>query len=120
MKFKKIILVTLILLTILTIGAVSAFDDVDSLTDDATGDGNVIQTPDENEKLEITPEDFNVEINQNEININNESAVVISFDWPENTTSNDYIGVSLNDEGEFNFFKSEKQWNYYLREIIYI
>lgn len=107
MKFKKIILVTLILLTILTIGAVSAFDDADSLTDDATGDEDVIQTPDENEKLEIAPEDFNVEINQNEININNDSAVVISFDWPENTTSNDYIGVSLNDEGEYNFFKSE-------------
>ena len=37
----------------------------------------------------------------------NDSAVVISFDWPENTTSNDYIGVSLNDEGEYNFFKSD-------------
>ena len=91
MKFKKIMLVTLILLTILTMSAVSAFDDADSLTDDATGDEKVIQTPDEDEKLEIAPEDFNVEINENEIYINNESAVVVSFNWP-----NDVSGVPGN------------------------
>ena len=45
MKFKKIMLITLLLLAVLTIGAASAADDVDALAVDDVGDETVVEAP---------------------------------------------------------------------------
>lgn len=51
MKFKGMMLVTLVLLAILTIGAVSASDDADALAADDTGDA-IVEAPAEDASLE--------------------------------------------------------------------
>lgn len=45
MKFKKIMLITLLLLAVLTIGAVSATENVDAVAVEDTGDENVVEAP---------------------------------------------------------------------------
>lgn len=45
MKYKKIMLITLLLLAIFTIGAASAADNADALAVDDTGDDQVVETP---------------------------------------------------------------------------
>ena len=65
MNFKKIVLITLLLLAVLTIGAVSAADDVDALAADDTGDDQVFETPVEDASLEADETDDVFEGNSN-------------------------------------------------------
>lgn len=59
MRFKKAMLITLLLLAVLTIGAASAADDTDALAVDDTGDELVVEAPvtDENEVAASVDED---------------------------------------------------------------
>jgi hypothetical protein len=108
MKFKKVLLVTLFLLAVLTIGAVSAADDVDALAADDSGDEEVIETPVEDNLVEAdenadalgdpNPEDFNVTIS-NQVDIDDASATAVSWDWPSEVASSGYVKVDV--EGGF-------------------
>ena len=91
MNFKKIVAITLLLLAILTISAVSAAEDADALAVDDGGDEQIIETPvddvemtspDENNEVLQDPaaDDFNVVI-KSEASINSKEAVV-SFNLP--------------------------------------
>lgn len=91
MNFKKIVAITLLLLAILTVGAVSAAEDTDALAVDDVGDEQIIEAPvddvellgsDENNEVLQDPaaEDFNVVI-KSEADIKSKEAVV-SFDLP--------------------------------------
>lgn len=102
MNFKKIMLITL-LLAVLTIGAVSAADDVDVLAVDDAEDEAVVEAPVEEDMVEtpesgdalgeVSAEDFNVIITDDEIDVDDEDATVVSFVWPENATDNVIVDV---------------------------
>ena len=125
MKYKKLMLVTLLLLAILTIGAVSAAEDADALAVDNGGDEQIIETPvddverigsdDGNEVLQDpAPEDFNVVI-KSEADIKSNEAVV-SFNLPnyvkEKNSSvypesyNDHVEVSVEGGSSFRFYNT--------------
>ena len=125
MNFKKIVAITLLLLAILTISAVSAAEDADALAVDDGGDEQIIETPvddvemistdESNEVLQDpAPEDFNVVI-KSEANINSKDAVV-SFNLPnyvkEKNSSvypdvyNDHVEVSVEGGSSFRFYNT--------------
>ena len=85
MKFKKIILVTLLLLTVLTISSVSATDD--NITKD------VINIPDNNEPVDIIEEPSDIVLNANEnketIELNEKSSEISSNDETNIISSQD-------------------------------
>lgn len=94
---KKIVLITLLLLAIFSIGAVSAADDVDALSVDDDIDEQVIEAPvsDDDVLADPVPEDFNVVITDNEIDVDDEDATVVSFNWPSYVTANDFVRVDV-------------------------
>ncbi len=99
MKINRILLVSLLLLTIFTIGAVSAADNT-NLTD--SGD-NIIQTPEEDVELEDTPssDDDYVKaeiLPDDDIKVN--EVVNIHIELDENTTG--YLHYYLDEPGEDN------------------
>jgi hypothetical protein len=111
MKFKKIMLITLLLLAVLTIGVASASEDVDSLAVDDAGDEQVVEAPvdedvveaDESDvALELTPEDFNANITEEVIDVEDEDAVVVTFYCPEDVNPNDQIQVRYG-EGDVDY-----------------
>ncbi len=125
MKYKKIMLITLLLLAIFTISAASASDNVDALAVDDTGDDQVVEAPvddveligsDENNEVLQDPaaDDFNVVI-KSEANIKSKDAVV-SFVLPsyvkEKDNSlypefyNDHVEVSVEGGSSFRFYKT--------------
>ena len=106
MKYSKIILVMTILLTILTISAVNAVENTDSIALNDTENKEIIETPINEEllenygnddKLNVDASDFNVKINDKEIYCKDSNAVVISFNWPEEISQTGYIRVSYKD-----------------------
>ena len=111
MKFKKIMLITLLLLAVLTIGAVSAAEDADVLAVEDAGDEAVAEAPaddivsasveddaveaDEiNDELkEVNPDDFNVWVSNKTLDADNDKdEVVITFTSPQDA------------DGEFKIF----------------
>ena len=111
MNIKKMMLIS-ILLAILTIGAVSASEDVDdALTVEDGGvddvstsvedDGAILEddgdnTNPENPQVEVKKEDFNVEI-KNQFNLSDEDDYAISYSC-SNNVSEGIIYVSVNNE----------------------
>ena len=66
MKFKKIMLIALLLLAVLTIGTVSATEDVDTLAVDDTGDETIVEAPvDEDATQTAVADEDIVEAEQN-------------------------------------------------------
>lgn len=125
MNFKKIVAITLLLLAILTVGAVSAAEDAGALAVDDAGNGMVVETPaddvetlgsDENDEIlqDPAPEDFNVVI-KSEADIKSKEAVV-SFNLPnyvkEMNSSvypdfyNDHVEVSVGGGSSFRFYNT--------------
>lgn len=104
---KKIVLITLLLLAIFSIGAVSAADDVDALATDDTIDEQVIKAPvaDDEVLADPAPEDFNVVFTGKEIDVKDEDATVVSFDWPSYVTTSDYVRVDVEGGSGPLFFK---------------
>ena len=96
MKFKKIMLVTLILLTILTMGAVSASEDTDSLAVDNTVDEQAIEMPVDDVLEEINAEDFNVTFIKDEVDVDDENEVILTFDMPEDVKDYEIVGININ------------------------
>lgn len=103
MKFKGMMLVTLVLLAILTIGAVSASDDVtaddnlaasditDTPIEEAPVDDVIAETPEE--PTGVVEDDFNVWVTNKTLDLDNDKEeVVITFDSPQGA------------DGEFNIF----------------
>jgi len=111
MKIKHLIIVSLVL-AIITIGAVSASEDVDdALTVEDGGvddvstsvedDGAILEddgdnTNPENPQVEVKKEDFNVEI-KNQFNLSDEDDYAISYSC-SNNVSEGIIYVSVNNE----------------------
>lgn len=102
MKFKKVMLVTFLLLAILTIGAVSASDDAvaDDLTASDITEDSIEETP-VDEVIAETPEDttgiaaddFNVWVTNKTLDLDNDTGeVAITFDSPQGA------------DGEFNIW----------------
>lgn len=90
MKFKKLMLATIVLLAILTIGAVSASDDADALAAEDMGD-SIAETP-VDEVIAQTPEeptgvaedDFNVWVTNETLDLDKDTEkTVITFDSPQ-------------------------------------
>lgn len=111
MKFKKIMLATFMLLAILTIGAVSASDDAladGNLTatdiaedpiEEASVDEVIAETP-QQEVVGVDAEDFNVWLNNNTLDIDNDTEeIAITFTSPEGA------------EGDFDIF-IDGSWSY--------
>lgn len=103
MKFKKTILIML-LLAVLTIGAVSADNGGDALAANDAGDEqltlasideDVVETPDTTQELSANPEDFNVTFTDKEIDVNDENANVVRFYWPDDVKSSDMVTVEV-------------------------
>lgn len=97
MNFKKIMLITL-LLAVLTIGAVSATEDVDALAVNDAGDEAIVESPVDEDATEtaiadedvieddqsnLSPEDFNVTFPTNEFDMDKEDPAVITYFTPE-------------------------------------
>ena len=116
MNFKKIMLITFLLLSVITIGAASASDDVDALAVDVTGDEavveapvdeDVIETPADEEVIEaeetddalqdsLSPKDFNVTFLVSEVDMSSGDTAVIRFYWPEGVgTHYDSVNVAV-------------------------
>ena len=93
MKIKKIMLITLLLLAVLTIGAVSAADNADALAVDGTGDNQVVEAPVDNSDVGLAPSDFNVTFIDGEVDINDDDTVVVRFYWPEDASQTVTVGV---------------------------
>lgn len=125
MNFKKIVAITLLLLAILTVGAVSAAEDTDALAVDDVGDEQIIEAPvddvellgsDENNEVLQDPaaEDFNVVI-KSEADIKSKEAVV-SFDLPSYVKQknssvypdfyNDHVEVEVQGGSSFDFYNT--------------
>ena len=102
MRFKKIMLITLLLLAVLTIGAVSAAEDADVLAVEDAGDEAVAEAPADDivsasveddaveaveiddELEEVNPEDFNVWVSNKTLDADNDKdEVVITFTSPQ-------------------------------------
>ena len=100
MKFRKIMLVTLLLLAVLTIGAASAAE-----VADGTGNETVIESPADyvigtsegNDDLSVNPKDFNVTFLADEVDIKDEN--VLEF---ENTATYEKL-----DRQNYNDFVSQ-------------
>lgn len=98
MKFRKIMLVTLLLLAVLTIGAASAAE-----VADGTGNETVIESPADyvigtsegNDDLSVNPKDFNVTFLADEVDIKDENAKVLRFYWPDDVGSYDFVTVEV-------------------------
>jgi|GEM_PF-2281194 hypothetical protein len=118
MKYKKIMLVTFLLLAILTVSAVSASEDMamsddgeelsqsldDALTvEDAQEDlaedpsGESIAGGDADDVLSYEASDFNVEINES-MDLRYEDAAAITFDAPDGAYGEILVGVNKTDE----------------------
>ncbi len=109
MKFKKVMLVTFLLLAILTIGAVSASEDADALAVDEIGGGDldisessvdevIAETPDET--VGITAEDFNVNINNKTFDVDtDQNEVVFNFTAPQG--ANGDFDIFVNDKYKY-------------------
>jgi len=125
MNFKKIVAITLLLLAILTVGAVSAAEDAGALAVDDAGNEMVVETPaddvetlgsDENDEILQDPaaEDFNVVI-KSEADIKSKEAVV-SFDLPNYLKEkddtiypefyNDHVEVNVDGGSNFRFYNT--------------
>lgn len=72
MKFKKIMLVTLLLLAVLTIGAVSAAEDANTLAVEDAGDEAVVEAPVDDASLEAGENDDSLQEDNDVIVINDE------------------------------------------------
>lgn len=98
MKFRKIMLVTLLLLAVLTIGAASAAE-----VADGTGNETVIESPADyvigtsegNDDLSVNPKDFNVTFLADEVDIKDENAKVLRFYWPDDVGFYDSVTVEV-------------------------
>lgn len=106
---KKILLITLWLLAIFSIGAVSAADDVDALSADDAIDEQVIEAPvaDDEVLADPVPEDFNVVITDKEIDVDDEDATVVSFNWPSYVTADDCVRVDVEGGSGPTFYKGD-------------
>ena len=130
MKFKKIIFVS-ILIAIFAIGAVSAADDIDALAVEDTGDDAFVESPLDENVVEIqtvdedvveveenmddlsypstdldslnnlTPEDFNVTFPTTEFDLDKEDQAIITYFTPEGITQYSSDIVVYYGEGEF-------------------
>lgn len=96
-------LITLLLLAVLTIGAVSATENVDAVAVEDTGDENVVEAPADEEAVEadeindvlndVNPDDFNVWVTNKTLDVDeDEEEVVMNFTSP--------VGA----EGDFDIF----------------
>ncbi len=115
MKFKKIMLITLLLLAILTIGAVSATDDVDALAVDDMGDEVVVESPVdeatetavvdedviEDEQINLSSEDFNVTFPTTEFDMDKENPAIITYFTPEGIDQYSSYLVVYYGDGDF-------------------
>ena len=98
MKFRKIMLVTLLLLAVLTIGAASAAE-----VADGTGNETVIESPADyvigtsegNDDLSVNPKDFNVTFLADEVDIKDENAKVLRFYWLDDVGFYDSVTVEV-------------------------
>ena len=115
MKFKKLILITFLLVAMLGISMVSASPDADSLSD-----VNIVSEPiddidlvlDDDESSGVNPESFNAYINEDETDISKINETVgVSFYCPENITGE--IIICIDEEGfdEINHKIQESEWN---------
>jgi hypothetical protein len=113
MKLKHLMMVSLILL-ILTIGAVSASEDLEALAVDDVGDelavddsadeeiveaslddGEILEADESGEVLgDPTAADFHFDI-KNEASINDPDATVISFDWPSELPAPSVVSIRV-------------------------
>ena len=107
MKFKKVMLVTFLLLAILTIGAISASEDVAS--DDSIAASDITEDPIEETPVDevmaetpedtvgVTAEDFNVNINNKTFDVDkDQNEVVFNFTAPQGA------------DGDFDIFVNDK------------
>ena len=117
MKVKYLVIVSLIL-AILTIGAVSASDDVaidDELAvsdegveiDDAPADDVIGESEDSEPALsDIAPEDFNVKINES-VDLNDEDAIAINYTIPDGVSGSVNVYLNNSDEACFSDYYDE-------------
>ena len=122
MKFKKIMLITLLLLAVLTIGAVSASQDADALAVDDVGDETIVEAPVDEDALEaesddvlsmqsinnddiaadsLNPEDFNVTFPTTEFDMEIDDPAVITYFTPEGISQYSSCIVVYYGEEEF-------------------
>ncbi len=64
------------------------------------------KTPISNEG--ISPEEFNFTLVRSEVTINDDDAVIFSYQWPDGTSQWDNIGIGLNNESDRNFNKGSE------------
>ena len=104
MKFKHLILVSL-LLAVLTVGGVSAADDAGALAVDDTGDDPIVESPaDENILADPDPADFNVVITDKELSYDDETPA-ITFNWPSYVGEDDSVDIQVNSEPSNSYYK---------------
>lgn len=108
MKFKKIMLIALLLLAVLTIGAASAADDVDALAVEDTGDEAIAEAPADEEIVEVsadnlvadddsTSEEWDVFMERNGVHFDNLDDTVIRVFWPDDLNASDkYVQIYFN------------------------
>jgi hypothetical protein len=121
MKFKKIMLIALLLLAVLTIGAASAADDVDVLAVEDAGDEAIVEAPVDEDVVEaeessddlsypetvsddtydMTPEDFNVTFPTTEFDMDKGNPVVVKYFNPEGIHQYSSDLVVYYGEGDF-------------------
>lgn len=93
MKFKKLILITIFLLAILSVSAVSASDDLstDSLTSDDESDSITLKSDETNT---LSSEEPDIDISDN-VNINNNDYIVELYDYDDSL--NGSVSLSIDD-----------------------
>ena len=108
MKFKKIMLIALLLLAVLTIGAASAADDVDALAVGDTGDEAIVEAPADEDIVESsadnlvadddsTSEEWDVFMERNGVHFDNLDDTVIRVFWPDDLNASDkYVQIYFN------------------------
>ena len=103
MKLKKMMLVTLLLLAVLTIGAVSASQDIDDnltasdIADEPIEEASVDDViSEDSQPMEAHPQDFNVNFNTEPVRLYENENVVLNFTAPVNASG--VVGFRLNNE----------------------
>ncbi|WP_458453388.1 hypothetical protein [Methanobrevibacter sp.] len=111
MKFKKIMLVAFLLLAVLTVGAVSASEDIvsdDNLAvEDAPEDiieessvEEVITSDSDEEVVGVVADDFKVNVSE-EVNLDDENAKIVEFYYPEGATGSVELILTSYDDFDY-------------------
>ncbi|MBE6499711.1 MAG: hypothetical protein E7Z80_04065 [Methanobrevibacter thaueri] len=108
MNLNKIFIIS-ILLIIITIGAVSATENIGNSTDEKLSEAPDIALENDNEDKLNDPDlsKFNVKITDKQIDVNDDDAVIVSFDWPDFVNeSNAYVKVDVVGGSGHEYYKS--------------